>query len=81
MEVDVRTQVETKILGLLVSLNSWNGKHTMYTCPSNVTKFEGYSYSSYVIPGIYITAHCIFIVYVGNFFSNYTLLRTWSVYV
>lgn len=54
MEVDVRTQVETKILGLLVSLNSWKGKCTMYTCLSSVKKIEGYNFFTYIIPRIYI---------------------------
>lgn len=54
MEVDVRTQVETKILGLLVSLNSWKGKCTMYTCLSSVKKIEGYNIFTYIIPRIYI---------------------------
>lgn len=54
MEVDVRTQVETKILGLLVSFNSWKGKCTMYTCLSSVKKIEGYNIFTYIIPRIYI---------------------------
>lgn len=48
----------------------------MYTCLSNEKKFKDYSYSTYIIPRIYITAHCIFIVYVGDFFNNNTGLRT-----
>lgn len=76
MEVDVRTQVETKILGLLVSLNSWKGKCTMYTCLSSVKKLKATISLRILFQEYVFTTHCIFIVYVGHFFSDYIRLRT-----